>query len=553
MKIKLIVCLALLAGAMNLAARNVVEDAQKAIFRLTTYDATGKVLSETPAFFISEKGIAVASYSAFRNASKAVFTYGKKKANFQATRITGANDVYDVVLFQTNCDKCSFLPVGLPDSSLVLLTDQSRQPATPVKVTDNSKFKNYSYYTFDAVNADSLCSYPVINAQGEVVAVTQKNMLKNATGLCGLDASAFGSLKITSLSFADESLRGINICKALPAEQQEARSYLFLFTQSSKDSLACETAFSDYLTAYPDNSEMLVERANYHARNNRWDLVDPDINAALKNSDKKDEVYYAYSRLILQNTGLDSTNKELTFTNALTQAQKAYEVKPEPLYMLQQGHCLFAEKKYEEAYKAYEQVNATNLASNETFFYAARTLSKYSKDTLKIVSLLDSAVARCPQPLDKKAAPYVWERARFLDGVGYYRKAVQDYNIYEKLYEYKDLDARFYLIREGAELAGRLYQQALNDIDKVIEMESDKGPFYLEKAVIYLSAGERADALTWAQQAEKLLPNDAEVNRILGVCYGENKDNEKACQYLNKAIQLGDKIAERILPNYSSK
>ena len=47
--------------------------------------------------------------------------------------------------------------------------------------------------------------------------------------------------------------------------------------------------------------------------------------------------------------------------------------------------------------------------------------------------MLDSAVAFYQQPYKMEAAPFLMLRGKYLDDNGMYRKAVADYNEYEKL------------------------------------------------------------------------------------------------------------------------
>ena len=64
--------------------------------------------------------------------------------------------------------------------------------------------------------------------------------------------------------------------------------------------------------------------------------------------------------------------------------------------------------------------------------------------------------------------------------VGRYREAVVDLTDYEQLMQ-AQLTDRFYYMRHQAEVGGKLYQQALNDIDRAINMNPQTNCIWLRK------------------------------------------------------------------------
>ena len=77
-----------------------------------------------------------------------------------------------------------------------------------------------------------------------------------------------------------------------------------------------------------------------------------------------------------------------------------------------EGDILFAMRNYTDAYKSYEQVNQTPLASAATFYSAAKTKQLIEGTEMnEVIALMDSAIARFTPPYTSEAAPYFYERA----------------------------------------------------------------------------------------------------------------------------------------------
>ena len=80
------------------------EKARKAVFSIVTYDKENQIKGTGNGFYIDAKGIALSDYTLFENAERAVIINadGKQK---DVTSILGANDIYDIIKFNTPIDK----------------------------------------------------------------------------------------------------------------------------------------------------------------------------------------------------------------------------------------------------------------------------------------------------------------------------------------------------------------------------------------------------------------------------------------------------------------
>ena len=89
------------------------------------------------------------------------------------------------------------------------------------------------------------------------------------------------------------------------------------------------------------------------------------------------------------------------------------------------------------------------------------------------LALMDSTIAHFGKILTAKAAPYIFQRAQMRADMKMYRPAVADYNEYYKLLGGK-VSALFYFSRQQAEMQTRMYQQALDDIEKAVELAPEE-------------------------------------------------------------------------------
>ena len=161
---------------------------------------------------------------------------------------------------------------------------------------------------------------------------------------------------------------------------------------------------------------------------------------------------------------------------ALTEAQEADRLQPMAIYRHQQAVILFAQKKFTESAEVYASLFNSELRSAELFYEASRCKAALN-DTIGQIALLDSCMAMFSQPYLKEAAPYILARAQTLLDARQYRKAVADLNEYEKLMQ-ASVNDNFYYLRFQTEVGGRLYQQALNDIDRAIQMDPEHELYY---------------------------------------------------------------------------
>ena len=541
-----------------------VEKAKRAVFSIVTYDKNDKMLNTGNGFFVSEDGLALSDYTLFKGAERAVVITSEGK-QMPVSLILGANDMYDVIKFRVAITEkkvpalivAKTAPVAGAEAWMLPYSTQKSIACVNGKVKDVSKVAGeYHYYTLSMHMKDKMVSCPVMNAEGQVFGIAQKSSGIDTVTTCYAAGAAFAmSQKISALSLGDAALKSIGIRKGLPETEDQALVYLFM-ASSSLSGEDYEKLLDDFIRQFPANADGYLRRANYYASKGKddhtwYDKAVADFNQALKVAQKKDDVYYNIGKLMYayQLSKPEKTYKDWTYDTALKNVRQAIAIDPLPIYTQMEGDILFAQQDYAGALAAYEKVNASNIASPATFFSAAKTKELLKGDPKEVVALMDSCIARCPQPITADFAPYLLERAQMNMNADQARNAMLDYDAYHTAVKGEVNDV-FYYYREQAALKARQFQRALDDIAKAIEMNPTDLTYQAEHAVINLRVGRYEEAILILNNILKTDPKYGEAYRLLGLCQIQLKKTDEACGNFKKAKELGDPNADELITKY---
>ena len=541
-----------------------VEKAKRAVFSVVTYDKNDKMLNTGNGFFVSEDGLALSDYTLFKGAERAVVITSEGK-QMPVSLILGANDMYDVIKFRVAITEkkvpalivAKTAPAVGADAWMLPYSTQKSIACVTGKVKEVSKVAGeYHYYTLGMQMKDKMVSCPVMNAEGQVFGIAQKSSGIDTVTTCYAAGAAFAmSQKISALSLGDAALKKIGIRKGLPETEDQALVYLFM-ASSSLSGDDYEKLLDDFIRQFPANADGYLRRANYYAAKGKddqawYDKAVADFNQALKVAQKKDDVYYNIGKLIYayQLSKPEKTYKDWTYDTALQNVRQAIAIDPLPIYIQMEGDILFAQQDYAGALAAYEKVNASNIASPATFFSAAKTKELAKGDPKEVVALMDSCIARCPQPITADFAPYLLERAQMNMNAGQPRNAMLDYDAYHTAVKGEVNDV-FYYYREQAALKARQFQRALDDIVKAIEMNPTDLTYQAEHAVVNLRVGRYEEAIQILDNILKADPKYAEAYRLLGLCQIQLKKTDEACGNFKKAKELGDPNVDELITKY---
>ena len=551
-KMMMIGCL-LLSAVATFAQPGWTKNASKSVFTLKTFAADGSLIASSNGFFTGTNGEAVSNFTPFKGAARAVVLDAQGK-EWQVTGILGLNDMYDVVKFRVNNRKTQPLavsqtaaPVG-STAWLLNYRDTKNVKNGPVRKAETF-MGDYAYYTVAMTMSESQVSCPLLNDAGEVIGMMQQPASEKDTLSYAISARFVDSLKVTGVTYNDPALQLTQIKKELPADLKEATVVLYL-SATQMDSAAYANLIQDFIQQYPSAPDGYIYRAQQEVGDGNFTAAEKDMETALKNSDQKDETYFTYARMIYNKEIYQSAQPypNWSLDKALSLIQTANNGNPQPTYRQLEANIRFAQKDYNGAYAIFEELTKTNLRGADIFFGAARC-KEMQKDTTAMLALMDSTIATFDKPYLKEAAPYLWARAEARRNAGKYRDAISDMNEYETLMT-ATVNDNFYYIRHQTEIQGRLYQQALNDINRAIQINPKEILYYAEKASLEIRVGMYDGAIATAQECIGIDANNSDGYLFLGLAQCLKGQKAEGIKNLEKAKSLGDTQADALIQKY---
>ena len=551
-KMMMIGCL-LLSAIATFAQPGWTKNASKSVFTLKTFAADGSLIASSNGFFTGTNGEAVSNFTPFKGAARAVVLDAQGK-EWQVTGILGVNDMYDVVKFRVNNRKTQPLavsqtaaPVG-STAWLLNYRDTKNVKNGPVRKAETF-MGDYAYYTVAMTMSESQVSCPLLNDAGEVIGMMQQPASEKDTLSYAISARFVDSLKVTGVTYNDPALQLTQIKKELPADLKEATVVLYL-SATQMDSAAYANLIQDFIQQFPSAPDGYIYRAQQEVGDGNFTAAEKDMETALKNSDQKDETYFTYARMIYNKEIYQSAQPypNWSLDKALSLIQTANSNNPQPTYRQLEANIRFAQKDYNGAYAIFEELTKTNLRGADIFFGAARC-KEMQKDTTAMLALMDSTIATFDKPYLKEAAPYLWARAEARRNAGKYRDAISDMNEYETLMT-ATVNDNFYYIRHQTEIQGRLYQQALNDINRAIQINPKEILYYAEKASLEIRVGMYDGAIATAQECIGIDANNSDGYLFLGLAQCLKGQKAEGIKNLEKAKSLGDTQADALIQKY---
>lgn len=529
-----------------------VKKATKSVFTLKTFAEDGSLIGSSNGFFTSDKGDAVSNYTPFKGASRAVVIDASGK-ELPVVSIVGVNDMYDVVKFRVNgkTQPLAISSATTPVSSQVWLLpyhEVKNIPAGTVRKAETFQGE-YEYYTVAMTMPANTVSTPLINQAGEVVGLMQQPATDKDTLSYAVSARFADSLRISGFGMNEAALLQTKIKKELPDDQKEAVLALYM-ASSRQDSASYVNMVEDFIRKFPKASDGYMYRAQIEASSNNFAAAEKDMETAISNSTQKDDTHYNYARMIYNKIifQADVPYDNWTLDKALDEIRLANTLNPQPTYRQMEANILFGQKKYSEAYDIYTELANTNLKGAEVYFSAARC-KEMLKDSTAMLALLDSAMNCFTKPYLKEAAPYLWARAQARLQAKKYRDAIADMNDYEELMV-ANINDNFYYLRHQAEVDGRLYQQALNDITRAIVMNPKETFYYAEKASLEIRVGLYDNAIATAKESITIDANDSDGYLFLGVAQCLKGNKKEGIPNLQKAKDMGNLQAEALIQKY---
>ncbi|MCR4920233.1 MAG: tetratricopeptide repeat protein [Bacteroidaceae bacterium] len=518
------------------------------------HDADGN-LHEGQGVILNALGEVITEYDLLKGAVSAT-VIDCKGVEYPVRYLCGASSMYNMakVLIEPGKHKLYTLEaiedsLGIGTAVYVLPNAKSDKKALASNDTvtkDNLFRESYHYYTLaNAHNERQACS-PVLDGEGRLAALLQLPT-KSGDNAFAIDIRFGADLKITSLDASNNDLRSIALPKRLPEGEEAAATFIYL--SGTKDTVQYLDYVDEFIHLYPQSASGYTMKGELLAAAKRFDEAEKAYEEGLaQDSTSKDELHFSLAKAIyaLNFTPRYETYKDWTLEKSATEAAQAYAINPLNIYLNQQAHSLYAAKNYSEAERLFLALTKTDMRSADLFLYVAQCRQMQEASINDILAMQDSAVACFTKPYPAAAANSLLMRGISRAKAERYREAIADYNEYEHLMG-GNLTANFYYEREQIEIKCRMYPAAMNDIERAIRLQPKEALLHAECAALNYRVGEVDEAIRYATEATRLDPEFADPYRILGVCYEQKGETQKACECLEKAIGLGDTMAKDVL------
>lgn len=535
-RISIIIMTLVLCAASLMAQPGPVQKVSKSVFTLTTFNKDGGIIASTQGVFIDNKGTAISTFKPFVGATKAsIVDASGKSMNVDA--ILGADELYDVAKFRI-IGATTAAPIASKASvagEKVWLVPYSIKKS-PFQQEDISSVENfmttYNYYIFSTSVPENAVGCPFVNKNGQVIGLMHTNGQTTA-----IDANYAKQLKVTGLSTLDAALRETGIRTALPDTEQDAITMMTLKKGQIPVDVYNEYT-QEFINKFPTSAFGYKEKALYLVDQEKYDEAAKLMEEGIKKSAAKDEAHSNYADLIYQKIAYkgDSTYTAWTLDKAIDEAQKAYAAKPQPVYKHQEAQINFLKGNYQKACDMFLDLTKSNLNGGELYFEAAQAKTHLKAPAQEIEILLDSAISVGART--GMAGNYYLARANFLNEQGQYRRAIQDYNMYDSIA--RPVDASFFYTRYQCETKLRMWQPALLDIARACYLAPKQPTFFAEWASLDLRVKRYDEGISAATHCTELAPEYADGYLLLGLLQKEKGLKDEAIKNLKKAQELGD-------------
>ena len=539
-------------------AQSWAKKAGQAVFTLKTFNADGQLIGSSNGFFVSEEGDAVSCYTPFKGASRAVVIDAQGK-EWNVAYMQGANEMYDVAKFRVTVKHPNSLTIATSPATAGTAVWLMPYAVKKVPVCRNGSVssadpiqKEYTYYTLSLKSDEQWVGLPILNDEGLVVGMLQPAAdNKQADTSYAIDVRYAADLRMTGLSLNSAAMRQTSIPLAVPDGLQDAILSAYMGATSMPTDVFAEY-IERFIAKFPNAPEGYEYRARLAISKGDYASADATMQEALKVSDKKDDTHFQLAQMMLQKQlqHPEPPYEPWSLEHALEHARQAYQLNAISVYRMQEAQILYANKQFAEACEVYLSLTKSELQPAEQYLSAAQCKLQL-KDTEGALALLDSAVNQFSRPYVKTAAPYLLARAQVRSEAGQYRPAVVDFNDYEQLMTASQLGAHFYYIRQQAEMKGHLFQQALDDIRRAVELAPTEMLYLTEKAAVELRLGQTDDALKSAEAIIRQEPAASDGYLFLGLAQCVNGNKQEGLQNLQKAKELGDNQAQQFIEKYS--
>lgn len=347
-----------------------VKGAYSSVASIVTYK-NGLLKADGTALIVGANGDVMASSKLFVGADSAVVIDNNGKAH-AVEYIVGIDNMFD-------CVKVCMVPEKkikhlAPSASKVNVGDElymltygvkKNVVAEPFKVLAVDSVYSLAYYTLDRPVQERCLSYPLLNGNGEFVALMQPSFASDTLKSYAVGSLLSSSLVSTAKNYGKGYYSGMNIRTAMPDVKADALSCLYMQAMMG-DSISWLCALNDYIASFPQSYEGYQSLAEYTAIYYRdMPQADKAWDKALALTENKDEIYFGKGKVIneIVQSGDSLSHPMLSFDNALAQVDKAISQNNRSLYTSYKADMLYRAHRFDEAAKCYESLALSDMRS----------------------------------------------------------------------------------------------------------------------------------------------------------------------------------------------
>lgn len=548
--------------------------ALKSLVSIHCYNQQNEPLRSGTGVCVDNEGTVIAPYEVMKDAYSAQVE-DKEGKTWKVTHILGANDTYNVVKLRTEAihtpplHLASSTTAGIGSRVYALLFTNHTPTTCPSTTVEKKEIiaENYAYYTLSAAFKAEYTGDMLMSEDGLLLGIVQSPMNGHSYAI---DAAFANSLTVDALQSKASTLalKSIHIHKGIPSNREEALVYLF-FQSHSADNDSYMDMLNQFIAQWPDCAEGYYRRATPELDMLQFDNADSDLQTYLRLAADKMTAHANIAQTIQTKLlyQADKPYEKWTYELALSHNAEAQKLANEQLkaaqtdstrevaqakileYRLQQAQILTAKGDDRAALAIYDEVNASPYRAPATLFAASMAHDAMGDSADICLSLMDSALALMPHPLSSEASNYVLRRGQLLARMGKFRAAVGEYNRYDTLLNHQMSD-KFYYDRAMLEQQGRMYQQALNDLDHAIQLQPSQALYHVEKSALLLRVNLLEECIAAADQSIALSPELYDAYRIKGYALIQKGDKQGARQNLEQAVSLGDTQAQELIDQF---
>lgn len=576
---KFILSLIISLAAVGMSAQEApapkwVSKAQKSVYSVLTYNDKNELLHEGTGFAVTDNGVLISDYDTFKGAYSGV-AVDASGTKHKVERILGANDLYGLVRFKIAQAKTSPLTLAGAQSaqagSTVYALGYTKGKVNVVQKSTVAKKEVvdslYNYFSMNSAFDGKQQGKGLFTTTGEFLGI----IMSTVNGKSGaIDGKMGKELTLAALQNRSQSLayNNIFIKKGIPETAEEALIYLYMKSRTAGNDEYMDLV-NLFINTFPDNAQGYLRRATPLIDLHRFDEADQDLQTYLSKAQDKNQAHAdiaktIYSKLVYMPepaydkwtyaVALEHVDKAIEGMRPESEAEKNEEMKvlkTNALYetILLKAQMLSSSGDHRAAISIYDEINSSPYKAPATFLASSLEHGAAGDSTDIQIALLDSAIAQFPDSLPMDAAGYVMSRAKLYEQSGQFRKAVSDYNLFEQLNN-NNVRHTFYYDRSQVELRGKMYQQALNDINKAVEIAPTVPLYWVEKSAMHLRVNQIDECIAAAEKCISLSEKYPDAYRILGYAQIQKGDKQSARKNLEKAKELGDESAQEIMDKY---